>query len=275
MRCGPRGPHGVWDLSGDGRRDGDEVQVANRMVNRHLPALDGILGVAEQLAHERSQLVPTVEGRPDLAVGRIKPVRNTQGRRGSDVGRLLARRGHIETQAPLALQTQHALVDHPDAYESVQHLAVLVTRQAWLALGMRHFPVVVHDPDDFQLHVCTGGLINARRRCCQAPVVVGDHEMESAKTLKPRDVLSYLGRDYVIEGVVVYKVNGKTYPLARAVDGDVVLWVEPLMDDMDDRLLLLTEVRDLDIGTPPPASISPCSTCFLCGIRSSRSARSA
>jgi hypothetical protein len=80
--------------------------------------------------------------------------------------------------------------------------------------------------------------------------------MESAKTLKPRDVLSYLGRDYVIEGVVVYKVNGKTYPLARAVDGDVVLWVEPLMDDMDDRLLLLTEVRDLDIGTPPPASIS-------------------
>jgi hypothetical protein len=80
--------------------------------------------------------------------------------------------------------------------------------------------------------------------------------MESMKTLKPRDVLSYLGRDYVVGGVVVYKLGGKAYPLARAIDGDVVLWVEPLMDDMDDRMLVLTEVRDLDIGTPPPQSIS-------------------
>ncbi|MEO5766998.1 MAG: DUF4178 domain-containing protein [Polyangia bacterium] len=80
--------------------------------------------------------------------------------------------------------------------------------------------------------------------------------MESTKALKPKDVISYLGRDYVVGGVAVYKLNGKVYTLARAVDGDVVLWVEPLMDDMDDRMLVLTEVRDLDIGTPPPQSIS-------------------
>ena len=76
--------------------------------------------------------------------------------------------------------------------------------------------------------------------------------MGSTHLLKPRDVLGYLGRDYIIEGVVTYKLNGKAYPLARAVDGDVVLWVEPLMDDLDDRMLVLTEVHDLDIGTPPP-----------------------
>lgn len=80
--------------------------------------------------------------------------------------------------------------------------------------------------------------------------------MESSKALKARDVLSYLGRDYVVDGVVVYKLNGKAHPLARAADGDVVLWVEPLLDDMDDRMLVLTEVRDLDISTPPPQSIS-------------------
>jgi hypothetical protein len=87
--------------------------------------------------------------------------------------------------------------------------------------------------------------------------------MDATKALKPRDVLSYLGRDYVVEGVVVYKLNGRAYPLARAVDGDAVLWVEPLMDDMDDRMLVLTQVRDLDIATPPPQSISYRQAAFL------------
>jgi hypothetical protein len=65
-----------------------------------------------------------------------------------------------------------------------------------------------------------------------------------------------LGRDYLVEGVVTYKLAGKVYRLGRAVDGDVVLWVEPLTDDLDDRMLILTEVEDLDISTPPPPSIS-------------------
>ena len=75
--------------------------------------------------------------------------------------------------------------------------------------------------------------------------------------------MSYLGRDYVIEGVLTYKLCGKTHLLARAVDGDVVLWVEPLMDDLDDRMLVLTEVRDLDIATPPPQSISYRNSAFV------------
>lgn len=80
--------------------------------------------------------------------------------------------------------------------------------------------------------------------------------MDATHTLRPRDVLSYLGRDYIVEGLLTYKLGGKTLRLARVVDGDVVLWVEPLTDDMDDRLLLLSEVHDLPIGTPPPPSIS-------------------
>ena len=87
--------------------------------------------------------------------------------------------------------------------------------------------------------------------------------MSATKKLKPRDIVSHLGRDYVVEGVLTYKLGGKTYLLARAVDGDVVLWIEPLMDDMDDRILILTEVRDLDIATPPPQSISYRGSAFV------------
>jgi len=79
--------------------------------------------------------------------------------------------------------------------------------------------------------------------------------MENALKIRQRDVLSYLGRDYLVEGVLTYGLGGKVYTLARAVDGEVVLWVQPLADDMDDRLLILTQVHDLDIMTPPPHSI--------------------
>jgi hypothetical protein len=80
--------------------------------------------------------------------------------------------------------------------------------------------------------------------------------MDGSQTIKPNDILSYLGRDYVVEGILTYHLSGRTLRLARVVDGDVVLWVEPLTDDADDRLLVLTEVRDLAIGVPPPQSIS-------------------
>src|SRR4051812_7282425 len=74
--------------------------------------------------------------------------------------------------------------------------------------------------------------------------------------LRPRDVISYQGKDYVTEGILTYKLGGKSYRLARAVDGDDVLWVEPLLDDADDRLLIFREVTDLPVGTPPPPTIS-------------------
>ena len=74
--------------------------------------------------------------------------------------------------------------------------------------------------------------------------------------LRPRDVISYQGQDFVVEGILSYKLAGKIYPLARAVDGDEVRWIEPLMDDLDDRLLFFREVRDLRVATPPPPTIA-------------------
>lgn len=74
--------------------------------------------------------------------------------------------------------------------------------------------------------------------------------------IQVRDVVSYLGQDYVVEGVATWVVGGKSYPLARAVDGDTILWIEPPLDDADDRLLVLREIKDLVMAVPPPAAIS-------------------
>jgi hypothetical protein len=74
--------------------------------------------------------------------------------------------------------------------------------------------------------------------------------------LRLRDVISYQGRDFVVEALLTYRLGGKSYPLVRAVDGDEVRWVEPLLDAADDRYLFFKEVRDLPLSTPPPATIS-------------------
>lgn len=81
--------------------------------------------------------------------------------------------------------------------------------------------------------------------------------------LRPRDIFSYQGKDYVTEGLITYRLGGKAYKLARVVDGNNVLWVEPLTDDADDRLLIFSEVPPFDISTPPPSTISHDGKSFL------------
>ena len=74
--------------------------------------------------------------------------------------------------------------------------------------------------------------------------------------IQVRDAVSYAGRDYVVEGVVTYESGVGSWQLARAVDGETVLWVEPPREDTDDRLLVLREIRDLELGVPPPSAIA-------------------
>jgi hypothetical protein len=74
--------------------------------------------------------------------------------------------------------------------------------------------------------------------------------------LNVKDIVSHMGRDWIVQGVVSYSLDGRALPLARVVDGPDVRWVEPLLDDMDDRFLVLAEISDLNVNTPPPASIA-------------------
>ncbi len=76
--------------------------------------------------------------------------------------------------------------------------------------------------------------------------------------IQVKDIISFAGRDYVVEGTATYHLAGKTTVLARAVDGDVVFWIESPRDGeaTGDRLLVLREIRDLEIAVPPPESIA-------------------
>lgn len=80
--------------------------------------------------------------------------------------------------------------------------------------------------------------------------------------LRLRDIISHQGKDYVVEGLLTYRLGGKIFPLARVVDGDTVRWLEPLTDDTDDRVLLFEEIK-LDIATPPPPTISYAGRSYL------------
>jgi len=73
-----------------------------------------------------------------------------------------------------------------------------------------------------------------------------------------RDVLSFSGRDYLVEGTVGYLLAGKRSVMARSVDGERTAWVEFPADEAGppaERLLVLHEVHDLDLAMPPPDSI--------------------
>ena len=74
--------------------------------------------------------------------------------------------------------------------------------------------------------------------------------------IQVNDVVSYAGRDYIVEGLVSYESGGDSWQLARAVDGATVLWVEPPHLDTEDRLLVLREIRDLEMSVPPPSAIA-------------------
>ncbi len=57
---------------------------------------------------------------------------------------------------------------------------------------------------------------------------------------------------------MLYRLAGKTSVLARAVDGDAVVWVESPDDGAgpaSQRLLLMHGVHDLDLTVPPPECI--------------------
>jgi hypothetical protein len=74
--------------------------------------------------------------------------------------------------------------------------------------------------------------------------------------LRLRDIVGYQGKDYVVEGLLTYRLAGKVYKLARVVDGDTVRWIEPLTEDSDDRVLCLDELAGIGVGAPPPPTVS-------------------
>ena len=69
------------------------------------------------------------------------------------------------------------------------------------------------------------------------------------------DIVSYLGIDYLVEGFIDYALADRVLHLARIVGPDQVRFLEPPPDATVDRVLILGEVENLEITTPPPSAI--------------------
>src|SRR5574342_514157 len=124
---GPGRPHRLRDLGGDGRADGEVAPRAPGFVAGHLVALHRVAGVAEEAADEGGEGHPAPEGRAVLPVAGEEPVAVLHaGHRPVDGG-LLPYRADVETDAPLPLQRDHAVVQlavqHHEAVEPL-HLGV-------------------------------------------------------------------------------------------------------------------------------------------------------
>ena len=75
--------------------------------------------------------------------------------------------------------------------------------------------------------------------------------------MKPHvnDRVGYQGIDYRVDDVLTYVLADRRFRLARLEAAGRVLFLELPTSDADDRLLTLAEIENLDITTPPPATI--------------------
>ena len=73
--------------------------------------------------------------------------------------------------------------------------------------------------------------------------------------LHKHDRIGYQGTDYQVEGILSYALTDRVLFLARMVGPGQVRYLEPATSDDEDRVLVLAEIENLDITTPPPDTI--------------------
>src|SRR5690606_37408477 len=140
------------DLGADRRADGDVVQPARRVVDRHLAALGGVRLVAEELVDVVLDRVAGPEPRPLLPVAREDPVGLAQ-RVDREVGSLLTVRLHVEAEPALALDLHHAVVRHGDERHGVEDAQEILVRHGRDLGSLDDAPVLVEDPAQIVLKV--------------------------------------------------------------------------------------------------------------------------
>jgi hypothetical protein len=113
-------------------------------MHRHLAALGGIIGVAEQLVDVLLDRVAAPEPRALLAVAGKHPVARAQ-RRGGEVAGLLADRLHVEAEPALALQPHHAIIDDAGQQHHLEHPGQRGVRDAGHARAGQRHAIVVED----------------------------------------------------------------------------------------------------------------------------------
>jgi hypothetical protein len=73
--------------------------------------------------------------------------------------------------------------------------------------------------------------------------------------LHKNDRIGYQGIDYQVEGVLTYTLTDCVLCLVHMVGPGQVRYLEPATSDDEDRVLVLAQIKNLDITTPPPDTI--------------------
>jgi hypothetical protein len=68
-------------------------------------------------------------------------------------------------------------------------------------------------------------------------------------------MVDYQGTAFEVAGLLEYRLPARTLRLARLLGGERVLYLELPASEVQDRALVLAEIRALDLGAPPPATI--------------------
>jgi hypothetical protein len=73
--------------------------------------------------------------------------------------------------------------------------------------------------------------------------------------LHPHDIVGYQGVDYLVEGILDYKLAERVVRLACMTANGQLRFLELPATSLADRLLVLAAIDGLDITTPPPDTI--------------------
>ncbi len=73
--------------------------------------------------------------------------------------------------------------------------------------------------------------------------------------LNVNDRVGYQGVDYRVDEVLAYALADRTLVLVRLAGGGQVRFLEPAQSDAHDRVLVLSEIANLAIATPPPTTL--------------------
>ena len=103
---------------------------------RHLAAALRILRVPVRLGNQRLEGESLPERRPGLAVRGEDPVPFLEGHRAPDLARFLARAWHIEADAALALEREHAGIERADEDEVPVRRPQRIRRKLRFELGI-------------------------------------------------------------------------------------------------------------------------------------------
>jgi hypothetical protein len=87
--------------------------------------------------------------------------------------------------------------------------------------------------------------------------------------LSRSDIVSYLGVDYLVEGFIDYALADRVLRLAAMVAPDQARFLEQPPSPMADRVLILSEVENLEISTPPPGAIYHLGESYLLRLQGS------